>query len=555
MRNGNWLTLLRVSPCIGLSLAAGILLAGCAARHPATGPQAAPGAEQPPPAFDPGLLPLDSPAELTRQAAGDSIDGLFRFGADFDLGLSAQRVEWQRSTLRMVPYYSRDLDAPPPVPAYAMYSFDLSARDCEPRLQVKLQFNEGEFYVLLPNYARDAWDSFPLPESGILQVPSFEPYLRDDRRLIVTLLDFPHERIVDWLRIGANPWQFTTLEDSANFYDYASLQFDTQDRPWMTYTTVWADDDSSGVAHADAGALMNDEVFNVPSFGMVLVLDNAGEPRLAGVQLAGRYEIRYAWKDAGTWHSELVATVPYSHTTSQGGSEPTAYTYMPGLDLRLDSGGAPCLAYYDSAIQAVYYARRVGAAWTVEQVEALQDVKTRSPICLKLDDEDVPHLAYGADWRHYLHYATKPGSTWEVYANHDAEVAGPFVTMVLDQLNQPLIACSDLQGFLWTGGPAAGEWQGQSLTRWWGSDELELQSGNDSMQHLVFRQDHFQDIIYGRLENGQWSFEAALGFNTFANYWKLGEGFMGLDSAGRPNILISRDDPSGYRLYLVTREE
>jgi hypothetical protein len=113
--------------------------------------------------------------------------------------------------------------------------------------------------------------------------------------------------------------------------------------------------------------------------GTTMALDAAGNPQVAYFDPDKR-KLKYAYKDAGAWKTEIVEDL--SGTPK----------YPDSASLKIDAHNHPHIAYYDSGSGVLKYAVRENAKWTVEVVDRQGDVGMYNSLCL--DASGQPYISY-----------------------------------------------------------------------------------------------------------------------------------------------------------------
>ena len=162
-----------------------------------------------------------------------------------------------------------------------------------------------------------------------------------------------------------------------------------------------------------------------------VAVDGQGQSRIAYYEGVGR-DLVYAEKTAGGW---VLTTVDTTGDTGRWAS------------LEIDSQGNPHIAYYyfldpnDAPICDLKYAWRSGGTWTIQTVEATNNI---GEYCsLELDSQNNPHISYYDNTNGNLRYARKSGGTWTPESVEATGNVGLYSALALDAANNPRIAYQD----------------------------------------------------------------------------------------------------------------
>ncbi len=211
---------------------------------------------------------------------------------------------------------------------------------------------------------------------------------------------------------------------SANYYDSPSIALDSSGEPRIAFFGQYPD---SGLRYARHQGLAWDIEQVDADYGdyASLALDALDNPHIA-YQNQGS-NLKYAHYYDGSWHFQIVDPSPQVGT----------YT-----SIAIDSAGLPHIAYWDYTNQAVKYARRAGANWTIETVDVITDTGWPA-ISMDLDSADYPHMIYNAGFPGETKYAYKDGTGWHL------EVVGQYgglsTSLVVDSQDRPHIAYTENQ--------------------------------------------------------------------------------------------------------------
>lgn len=142
--------------------------------------------------------------------------------------------------------------------------------------------------------------------------------------------------------------------------------------------------------------------------------------------------LKYAWKDAYGWHTEIV------EEASSG-----------DVSLALTGNDDPCISYYKNG--HLMYAWNDGSEWHTEMVDDGRAVGFYSS--LELDHDDNPCVAYHDYVHNKLKYAWKDSSGWQIEAVNYAGNGGTAASLALDSAGTPFICYQSLEclEFAWRG--------------------------------------------------------------------------------------------------------
>lgn len=202
-------------------------------------------------------------------------------------------------------------------------------------------------------------------------------------------------------RIGQT-WQVQTVDSQGSVGGFASLAFDSLDRPRISYD----DFSNQGLKYAawNGSVWQTQTVLAVDCRETSLALDALGNPEIAYYDY-GNYNIRnleYVSWNGSSWSRQTV-----DPTTGVG-----FYTSMA-----LDSSGRPSIGYYDNSSGTinggVRYASWNGTSWTTQVVES----NWISGPSLALDAAGNPHFSYygrNSQGTFYLKHAYWTGNQWAI---------------------------------------------------------------------------------------------------------------------------------------------
>ena len=159
---------------------------------------------------------------------------------------------------------------------------------------------------------------------------------------------------------------------------------------------------------------------NIGGSGSSLALDSANNPHIS--YLTYDNSLKYAWRDGGGWHTEVVATNVWS------------------ASLALDSAGIPHISYTESGaeiwIPVLKYASRVGAVWQTETVTT-----GGSNPSLAFDKTGSPHMSYNRG-SHGLYIISRGVTGWGAEGLIVQTIGPPISSssLALDSAGQPHVS-------------------------------------------------------------------------------------------------------------------
>ena len=190
---------------------------------------------------------------------------------------------------------------------------------------------------------------------------------------------------VKYAYMDTGGWHIVTVDTTGFVGFYTSLALDSNDYPHIGYTDYgsgsskdlkYAYKDGSGwhIEIADGGT---DYVGDCIS----LAIDSNDYPHISYTEgtMAPEYYLRYAYKDAGGWHTEVL--------------DGTIWAGRTGTSIALDNSDSLHISYGDTTNDYLKYAYRDASGWTYETVDSTGNVGGRSSIAL--DSNEQPHISYG----------------------------------------------------------------------------------------------------------------------------------------------------------------
>lgn len=259
-----------------------------------------------------------------------------------------------------------------------------------------------------------------------------------------------------------------------------------------------------------------------------LALGADGQPHV-GYFDATNKNVKYAFKDATGWRSEVVRNL--------GWSTPDA------ISLQLDASGTPHIAFV--AGDKLWYAYRDLEGWRTESPDASHTAGYAAS--LMLDQSGNPHMAYlEVIWnddiqRVQLRYAYRDGSGWHTETVDTTGLVGYHVSLALDQSDAPHIVYSEVYqsptsrlkyAYLDNAG-----WRFQDIYSF-GSASWNMESGTNSLAldandrpHAVFSNTSTWGLTYLYQDTAGWHQESADGSSGSSGFYPS----LALDAAGWPH--------------------
>ncbi len=240
--------------------------------------------------------------------------------------------------------------------------------------------------------------------------------------------------------LGAEDWNYETVDSDGDVGCYSSVAIDDDHRPHIGYY-----DDTNGNLKYAAWTGSGWWIDTVDSDGDVgmstsIALDGTGNPHISYYDSTNG-NLKYTRRSGGTWNTETVD------------SDGSVGFYA---SIVLDANGRPHISYFDNTNVNLKYARWTGSEWSIETVDSNGDVGSSTSITL--DSDGNPHISY-YDGNLNLKYARWTGSQWNIETVDNIN-EGDFprgTSIALDSHDNPHISYShshplyDLKYARWTG--------------------------------------------------------------------------------------------------------
>jgi methionine-rich copper-binding protein CopC len=216
-------------------------------------------------------------------------------------------------------------------------------------------------------------------------------------------------------------WHSESIERIGGGDAWTSLILDSSGHPHVSY--FYADSWDLRYAYKDGSGwyIETVESSGAPGYYSSLALDASGHPHIAyqkGNEAVGgpTRDIKYAYKDAGGWHIELV--------------DDYGFAYWPSI--ALDRSGYPHVGYWDGSNKYPRYAYKDGSGWHKETVP--DGYYSGEFMSIALDVSDNPRMTYyisiGDDLK-YAWWLTDAPTVTGTYPRHGAANVAIGKTIVL----------------------------------------------------------------------------------------------------------------------------
>ncbi len=162
-----------------------------------------------------------------------------------------------------------------------------------------------------------------------------------------------------------------------------------------------------------------------PAINASVQMDSNGYPHIAHCQNYSPLNLYHSWKDAGGWHTGIIAHPGY---------EPS---------MRIDENDNIHIAYTNGsgAVTGTHlmYARYDGSSWAFTDVDGTSTLRHAQ---LALDSSNHPHISYWDDGTDDQKYAAFDGSTWTTEFVDTRDI-GAYSSVTLEPDDMPRITYSE----------------------------------------------------------------------------------------------------------------
>ncbi|MEW6182912.1 MAG: Ig-like domain-containing protein [Bacillota bacterium] len=274
-----------------------------------------------------------------------------------------------------------------------------------------------------------------------------------------------------------------------------------------------------------------------------IALDGSGYPHISYYDSFVNYDLKYAYKDAGGWHTE---------TLDSAGSVGT-YT-----SLALDASNYPHISYYDGTNYDLKYAYKDAGGWHTETVDSAGSVGQYTSIAL--DNSNYPYISYYDATNYDLKYAYKDAGGWHVETAEGANSVGMFTSISLDASNYPHISYYDNvpnYDLRYTYKDAGG-WHAETVdnSATYPGQYTSIKLNASGYPHIGHYDGSSADLKYAYKDAGGWHLETVDSAGSVGSYTSLD-----LDASDYPHISYfdggnwdlkyAFKDGSGWHTYTV----
>jgi hypothetical protein len=257
-------------------------------------------------------------------------------------------------------------------------------------------------------------------------------------------------------------WQIAEVETTESVYGVTSIALDDSENPHIAFEKSIGTGGQLWHAWWNGSTWQQEGVDSLVWTGTVgewnsIIIAGDGYPHFAYTAYtnAGDCYLKYTYKDASGWHSEVADSILDEEFTS--------------VSMALDASDHPHISYYEGSADDLKYAYWNGSTWQTETVDATGSVGMCSSIAL--DSFDYPHIAYW-DWENNgVKYARWDGADWQIGMVEPGIVVvyNISISMELDAQDHPHITY-------------IGEWNPLKYAYWDGANwHTEVVDGEDNV--------------------------------------------------------------------------
>ena len=289
-----------------------------------------------------------------------------------------------------------------------------------------------------------------------------------------------------------NAWNITIVDTSQEVGEYSSLAIDSKDYPHISYYDK-----------------MNDV-------------------------------LKYAYFDGSNWH---ITTIESSEDSGELSS------------IAIDSKDHVYVAYFDERNNLLRYAYFNGNTWEIQTVDNSAEHDSWTPISMAFDSQDHPHIFYNAGGK--IKYAHFDGTSWHIEEMDTYGIEGSEVCLCLDSNDYPHIAYvhkRQVSQYTWVDEIKYAYYNGSNwqIKTVYSDDyaifpDLAL-DGNDE-PYIAFMFDqlsgdlfHGPGIKYASLSGNNWDIKTVTNLGLEDYYPNLA-----IDSSGIPHIVYINEDKDNVR--------
>ncbi|MCP4229704.1 MAG: T9SS type A sorting domain-containing protein [bacterium] len=265
-----------------------------------------------------------------------------------------------------------------------------------------------------------------------------------------------------------------------------------------------------------------------------IALDSSDQPHISYMQtpLEGG-ELRYAHRDGSNWFVETVDDSVFATGWSSS--------------LVLDSSEYPRIAYYNLIDDLLMYARWDGSNWQIEEVVLMNNDYGDKTLDLELSASDDPHIAFvhvygAADVA--VFYAKKEGTEW-VVEEFDRGYLNGHTSMALDSSENPHIVYQrGPSGWLYYTYWDGSGWNGEYVDTLTGAGYMPtLKLDSSDSPHIVYSQSTvgIDDLKYAYWDGSDWHIDIIVEADR-----GQGGNDLALDSSEKPHVAYDQWGPGGH---------